>query len=161
MSERLNHYKRDAIVSLALASKFDTPRDLLVDEEHNLALDCYHAAFSNEELKTVASLKPYWFYQTTAFGVNFGYKQIRLNFKKQLPIPYGSYGNYTVITNRSLIERFETLENNKKEYRDKRNLTEQHLRALLNSVTTLKSLSEAWPEGKKFYAEMDEPKASR
>lgn len=149
---KLNKLIREAILKDCIKKQFSQRQEDRKKSENSLAMDLYKNVFDEKILRAVKKIPKDWLRQDSCLRFNCGGYSLRLNVDKAVPVPYsngcGVLGSITGDLATSAIKHAEESDKLKEEIRS----AYLALETLLDSVSTIKQLSEAWPEGKQFYA---------
>ena len=169
MNVRLTNATRDHIASAAIAAAFNPRRAELDQAEDALAREAYAAVFSADEIKKAKAMPKNWLRHDPCLNFNVAGLRIELcTTADHLPVPYqnknGDHGyschhSQGVIEAGELADRITAHATAKENLRDEKRQTRRKLDAMLASISTIKKLEEAWPEGKPFYERFAEKAA--
>jgi hypothetical protein len=157
----MTSYAREQIRNAAIEHTF-APRYLAhKQEEDALARQAYAAVISPSEIKAAKSLPENWFRLDACLRFNANGFDITLHtIGEGLPVPYrakgSDYGGHCarlgVIQPGELADAIKAHADAGEALKADRNNAKRALTALLESVTTLKALQAAWPEGEPFWS---------
>jgi len=159
---RMTNDHRRIIGQAAISAAFNPQAEAMAEVEDGLARQAYAAIYSVEERSQADAMPSYWLRQDECLRYNVGGFRITLRtMRDHLRVPYGEKGSrsgsYGCHTSHGTIEAGELCDkivahaNAKEALKAKRGQTERKLFAMLGSMTSLKKLSEVWPEGLPFY----------
>jgi len=155
---RLTNDMRAAIATAALAHKFNPIKEKLADTEDALAREAYAAIIPASEIKALKNVPERWFKHKNSVRVSAGGydAQLELKGEARLPMPTtGFYDRLGSLPHGDLCDRVRAHVEAMRAYRDGRNNACIATTALLGSVTTLKALRAAWPDGETFYKKFE------
>lgn len=172
-SFRLTNDARAIIVRRAVDAAFDPRAAALKDREDALARRCYDAVFPAAEQKAAARLPKNWLRHDKCLNFNVGGMHARLSVKGDgLAVPYETrdgtsrgwscHTRLGMVVDPDLVQDVTTFLSDEEALRAGRKEALAATRALLDGVTTIKALSEVWPEGRSFYESfmVDKPAAN-
>lgn len=155
---RLNSNARDRIISQAMAGTFEKQKHALEVRETALCEKLYNTIVPPKLRKQIADLPPGWISLSGKVRFNVGGQTVDLCHKAGLPTKHG-YHCYTgpvgVVTDVALIDLVRKLQGDMEDYKSSRARAEATLKALLAGIASTETLRKAWPEGKKFYADIE------
>lgn len=159
---RLTRHTRDAIAYAAINFAFDPKEEALRQAEDKLAREAYAEVFPKKETDLIANVPENWFRIDACLKFNVGGQTIVLRtIDSGLPVPYrrkgSDYGGYHcqslgTIQPGDLCDRIQEHAQTKEKLKEERERARSQIKAMLTSVTTVKKLAEAWPEGEQFYS---------
>jgi hypothetical protein len=153
---RMTNDHRNTIVKRALAKAFEKREAAQVKEEAALAAKAYNSIYPADLRKKVAAVPVEWFRtcQCMSFTINGQYH--RLDAGKEMPTPYdsGCHNNGNLIG--EIAEEVQAFDQSKEDLRKERLTAESKLTGMLSNISTFSKLETLWPEGKEFYADLDE-----
>ena len=155
---RLTKYHVDIILSRVLQSTFDKRKDDLAKIESELGMSAYNEAVNLNIRKLAKKFPTNWLHTNDRVDFNVGGQRHRLGVKVSVPVPVPHYhsNEYLGVIAGELGEKILKLAADKDKYKIDRETTSNKLRTMLSSVSTFKKLKELWPEGLKFYKDLDE-----
>lgn len=168
---QLSNWRRDEVIKKALAHAFDKHEEELKDFEHNTALEIYAAEFK-DELANINALPDYWFYKTKTINANANGWRVDLSLKQPIKVPTQRNPNAPVpngwwsssycfnVKSTALAEKIQQHAQAVEKLKEEKVKARNELRAKIYSISSLKRLQEAWPEGKPFYEWMIDEKPS-
>ena len=158
---RLTNSTRDHIAQSAINASFEPREREMAAAEDALAREAYAAVFTSDEIKKTKALPANWLRHDPCLHFNVAGLRIELcTLEGHLPVPYRSKsGEYGYGCHRSqgsieagdLADRITAHAVAKDKLSEEKRSTRRKLDAMLSSITTVKKLEEAWPEGKPFY----------
>ena len=161
MTVRLTNTTRDHIATLAIANAFDPRQKELKLAEDALAREAYAAVFSADEIEAARAMPNNWLRHDPCLHFNVAGLWIKLcTTDNHLPVPYrskdgdrgyGCHRSQGSIESGDLAGRITAHALSKDKLRSEREDTRRKLNSMLASISTIKKLEEAWPEGKPFY----------
>lgn len=159
---RLTKYSRKAIASAATAHSFDPKSELLAATEDALAQEAYDSVIPAAEKKAAEAMPSNWYRRDACLRFNVGGYSLHLNLIGDgLPVPYKAkgeeYGGYHFgslgsIPAGDLCDRIQAHAQAKDSLRTERQKAYRAVITMLDGVSTVKRLSEVWPEGEQFCA---------
>jgi hypothetical protein len=153
---------RTLIRNKAISNRFDKEYKKLLAEEEALLLRCYENAIPAEVRRAVTKLPDNWVQRDTDATFNVGGQHIRLQFqhgsKKRITVPQGYYSFHVLgeaISDSELRTAVEDHVFKKKTAEESKERVAIQLGSLLEKCTTVAKLKEVWPEGEKFWKDID------
>jgi len=145
---RLTNTDRERICRDAVAARFDPSEEAFAHEEHSIADRVYRSLISVEEEAFAAGLPAHWHKTEGRIYVNVAGQRHWLEFRVKRIIPPAldwvvEEGPLAATVHQFALRR-ENLKVQRKE-------AHRAVRAMLDSISTLKALETNWPEGKEFY----------
>ena len=164
---RLTNDMRETIRHAALEFAFAPRAEALKAQEDALARKAYAVVFPADELKAVAKVPSNWFRNDSCLRFNVAGRAIRLQTTDDgLPVPYrmkdeeegrwSCHQSLGTIHAGDLADEIQANADAKEELKTQCYAASAQTKSLLFSVTTIKRLREAWPEGEAFYAPLEE-----
>lgn len=153
---RLTKFQIDVILRRVMEETFDKRNLALIKTESELGMLAYNEAVIASIRNTAKKLPNGWLPATSHLDFNIGGQRHRLRVTKNVLTPYHSENNYLGVIGGELGERIIKLAADKKDYLTERDATYNKLRIMLSSVGTFAKLKTLWPEGLKFYKDLDE-----
>lgn len=153
---------RERIGRKAVNATYQPKADELKKREAKLAIECYNHIFPKKVRDAVALVPEGWLRTCSCLRFNAGGWNVNLNAGKEMPTPQsggcGMLGNISG----ELAEKVQAYSQEKKTLEEEWRIAGRKMAGFLEQFTTFKKLEEAWPEGKKFYAEFnaDRPSAN-
>lgn len=162
---RLTKIDREDIMARVLSdvlNKVGKEREAVKKEEQHIAELAYDLVFSKELRMAVAKVeKIHKGFTRHDNCLRFSFRgmqaMLRLGDKHPgLPVPYdrGYCQNQGIITDETLIARWQAYEGEKKATEERFGQARAALWALLERAKTLAELEDSWPEGKAFYGHL-------
>lgn len=154
---RLTNGMRDVIIDAAVAFKFDPIKKELGDTEDALAREAYAAIIPASEIKALKGVPERWLNYTKHLSINAAGYNVPLTLKEgaMLPVPRTSAFRLGDLPHGVLCDRIREHGHAKEAYISERKKARQAASTLLSSVTTLKALRAAWPDGETFYKQFE------
>lgn len=145
---RLTNLDRERICRDAVAARFDPLDETAAYEGHALADQVYRSLISVEEEAFAAGLPAHWHKSDDRIFVNVAGQRHWMWFRAKRLIPPAldwvvEEGPLAATVHQFALRR-ENLKVQRKE-------AHRAVRAMLDSISTLKALETNWPEGKEFY----------
>jgi hypothetical protein len=155
---KLTNKEHDNIIQKAIIAKFQPIRDGLRKRESEIALRAYKSLYDPAVLRQAAKLPKGWLRTDGCLRFNAGGFRIVLNTKDPVLVPSGNSGycNDLGSLTGDISKEVQDFATEKEQAKKDEQVAAEKLKALLYSITSLKRLKELWPEGKKFYAYLDE-----
>jgi len=151
---RLTNDYRESILSNAMGDSnkaFKKQAAELQKEEDKLATKCYKAIYPIDIIRKANALPDNWLRVDTCLRFNVNGMDIRLYSAKGHRVPNANGCKPLGVITGELADEVTAFANKKqdidKSYRELRH----KISAMLNSVSTVKSLQTVWPDGKPFY----------
>ncbi|WP_277022203.1 Nmad5 family putative nucleotide modification protein [Paracoccus hibiscisoli] len=158
---RLTNMTREHIATQAVKNAFEPREAQLAKDEDALAREAYAAVFTADEIKKAVALPKNWLRRDSCLNFNVAGLRIELcTLENHMPVPYrskngdsgyGCHRDQGSIMAGELADRITAHAVAKDALRQERRDTYRKLNSMLSSITTIKKLEEAWPEGKPFY----------
>lgn len=174
-STRINAVIRDTVIEAMLQTKFALDKaelerleDIKDGKDEELQTLAYEACYSKKERDLMASLPTGWVGEASYGQVMIDGKVTQINFGYNRPVPHASaqdvHGTKPVSAvldegHPYLLKReerrvaAEAHDQFNRDYRERRNSLKVRIRAIIESVTTIKRLIEIWPEVVDFLPE--------
>lgn len=161
---RLTKRIREEITNAVLKHRFDEVDTALKKQRSELALDCYRARYTAEQLRQIKDMPEGWLPKANYIAVQFeglrkAYTHLCFNGSISwartesiyMPMPHKDVDNPMLLgAKHKLTKRYNALED-KQELRDSQYVeVTQSVHTLLTSVQTVKKLVETWPEVEPF-----------
>ena len=128
----------------------------IAKRESALALKCYNKVFDESTRRIVSNIDQKWFRKCSCLRFNIGGQTHFLNHAKELPTPYASGCSLLGVIDGELGEEVIAFANEKEDAVKKIKEVRAKLQGQLGNISTFKKLRELWPEGQKFYNDLDE-----
>lgn len=157
-SFRLVKSDRSAIKKAALAQRFDKDFKRLKKTEEQLAKRCYEEAFPVAIRNAAARLPDNWLDRADGMSFNVGGENIHFNAGKKYAVPHNSYRYHATgeaVTSPALVQAVSDWKLEKAALESERETTEATLSALLEKCNTVRTLKEVWPQGERFWKDID------
>lgn len=151
---KLTQINRDAIIHETLADTIVVEIRALDKAEYALAEKIYDAYTTKEERDILSKLDAKWLQFSHVLSVNVGGWSGDLSFQREHPMRWTRWDRLVIADEKLAAEIKAHLQKNE-EIKRKRDDAITKLKALLNSVTTIKRLAEVWPEGKAYWSKYD------
>lgn len=168
---RLLKSDKEVIKNKAMDFRFKKPFEDLRIREERLLYECYDHAVPAEVRRHVKKLPREWVGHNDCAKFNVGGRSIQFcnrdflvhdESKKvkaeRIVVPH-SYSSWEIlgeaITDQRLVEKVDAYLSDKKELEELKAKTGTSLGALLDKCNTVKALKEAWPEGERFWKDID------
>lgn len=170
---RLNNTMKDQVIKKALAHAFDKREADLLHEEHALAKACFVHAFGSQAIQMLKKLgEPFAYANVNGYGnvepegtvtpwfISGQHVQLRLvdipvprRFGERFAYDHGKKNPFSITMdkNAKLVERVREWQDAVVKLTEERNKVKSTLGAMLQGISTYKSLEKNWPEGKPFY----------
>lgn len=151
---RLTKSDREGVLRRAMSDCLKKETEALAKEEDAVAVAAYKHLFPAKVRAIADQLPDTWVRTDKCLRLTFGFKQVRLTVLEAVKVPsangYGCHQLGTILDEK-INARFEAWLAKHEAFRERRRNVEVNLAALLERATTLKQLSEMWPEGSEFY----------
>lgn len=144
---------REKIARKAANATFDPKKDDLKKRENKLAIECYNHVFPKKVRDAIAGVPEGWLRTCDCLKFNASGWTVTLNAGKQMPTPANSYCSLLGSIDGELGKKVQDFSQDKKTLEDDWRTAAIKLIGFLEQFRNFKKLEEAWPEGKKFYAE--------
>lgn len=159
---RLTNSARESIALVAVAHSFDPKAEALAVTENDLAREAYASLIPDAERAIVEALPQGWVRRDECLRFNAAGYSVRLRTTGEaLPVPYrprgsdhGGYGCNEIgtIPHGDLADRIQAHAQAVEDMRVARRRAYNATLKMLSTVSTVKRLREAWPEGALFYS---------
>lgn len=158
-SIRLTNYMREQICGRAIAAKFEPLFAGLDAEEASMGLRFYEHVIPLAERKMIAKIPERWVRLDACLRFNVG--GMNLKFKVdpavRVPLNEGYCKPLGSITDQADVDAARRIFDRRDELKAERKRASNVLSSLLSSFTTAKVMTESWPEGSAFYADLKTP----
>lgn len=151
---------RERICRKAASAIYQPKADELKKREAKLAIECYNHVFPKKVRDAVALVPGAWFRTCNCLRFNAGGWNVTLCAGKEMPTPVSSGCGVLGNIDGELAKKVQDYSQEKKATEEEHRLAYHKLVGFLEQFTTFKKLEEAWPEGKKFYAEFNADRPS-
>lgn len=155
---RLTKEIRDCIANDCVRTQFKKTKDELTKQESLLAIECYNYVFDEKIRKQAAKMPTKWMRMDGCLMFNAGGYSVTLRVDKELPVPHATRCNRLGNIDGELADKVQDFSNKKQEANDKHKDAYRKLKAMLDSINSIKQLEKTWPEGKPFYKKYMEVK---
>jgi di/tripeptidase len=152
---KLSQKIREMIRDKAVTESFQPRADALKKREAKLAVECYNAVFPKKVRDAVSQVPEAWFLSCACLRFNAAGWNVTLTAEKKMPTPF-SHGcaNLGSLTG-DLADKAQAIAQEKTTLEEEFRSAKAKMLAFLEGFASFKQLREAWPEGKKFYADFD------
>lgn len=155
MSQRLTTDIRKNILRSVLTATFKDKKEALKEQENALAEKVFRFELGDDLVTLIDSLPEGIFREHCRIMCHIAGSYTDLYFLKQRRIPYKLEHSRIIISGgTALADEYQGLSENQKQLRENEASLEAKLRALLDSVTTDKTLIATWPECEKYLPPM-------
>lgn len=145
---RLTNTDRERICLAAVAARFDPLDEALAHEEHAIADRVYRSSIPVEEEAFAAGLPAHWHKTEGRIYVNVAGQRHWLEFRAKRIIPPALDWVVEDGPLAATVHQFALKRESRKALRKE---AHRAVRAMLDSIASLKALETNWPEGKEFY----------
>jgi len=152
---------RERIAKKAVNDSYKSKSDDLKKRETKLAIECYNHVFPKKVRDAVAILPQGWLRTCSCLRFNANGWSVSLNAEKEMATPASAHCSTLGNVDGELAEKVQAWAQEKKTAEENYILSYRKLLGFLEQFTTFKKLEEAWPEGKKFYAEFNADRPSK
>lgn len=159
-SIKLNTTMREHLARQLLDQKFSKTEKNLLERRDALACGVYHDLFTDTDRNFMDLLPEGWLpvrqYMMIQFGPNSS-DYTHLNLKGDMPFLAKMLGGCMKVydADHTLAKLYHALIADEGEYQTARRALQHKIRAVLNSVTTVRKLMEVWPEVTPFAEKLD------
>lgn len=153
---RITQSHRETIIARALKEAFDKRKTALVKVEQDLAIEAYSFLFDEPTRRKVNGLHKDWFRTCNCLMFTVLGKLYSLNSKNEVRTPYEAYCSNLGTLTGDVADKVEAHYNAKTDLEKEYETAKIKLAANLSNISSFKRLTELWPEGKTFYADLDE-----
>lgn len=155
---KLSNDIRGTILDRALKHGFDKPRDLLKRAEKAFGEMAYNDIYSKKVRDMMQALPADYLPVTSSVLCRFGATEGRALFEKPKRVPT-KHDRYSAVAkifsgDHKLTQQYLELSQQQKDLNTRYKETREQIKAILDSVTTLKRLQEIWPECEPFIKDM-------
>lgn len=158
---RLTQDIRDRIRNKAVDATFKPKSEEIRKREAKLGVECYNAVFPKKIRDAVALVPDGWLRTCSCLRFNAGGWNVGLNVGKELPTPQSSGCGVLGNLSGDLADKVQAFAQEKNQLQEDFSAARVKMLGFLEGFTTFKKLEEAWPEGKKFYAEFNADRPSK
>lgn len=155
ISVKLTGAMRDDIVRRAIGAAFDKEKAALDKRESAIARHCYNLVFSAAMRRKAKALPNGWCNVTVRPSFSVAGMHMEFRSEEELRVPYSGGYRLGTITDKATVALIEKLQDDKRDYQDRRKRAEAATEALVGSCTTTKRLREIWPQGLAFYKHVE------
>lgn len=153
---RLTNFDRDTIAAAACKAAFTARHEALAVAADALARRCYEAVFSVSARKAAAAMPAGWLRRDSCLYFNVGGLDVKLDtLDEGVPVPSTAHGYCSsrlgAVSDPELVADVQKHLDTKDALKTEQKSARAALDALLGSVTTLKALRLAWPDGEPFF----------
>jgi hypothetical protein len=146
---------RERIAKRAVNDSYQSKADELKKREAKLGIECYNHVFPKKVRDAISSVPEGWLRTCSCLRFNAGGWNVNLNVGKEMATPAASHCSMLGNIDGELAEKVQAYSQEKKTAEEAHRIAYHKLVGFLEQFTTFKKLEEAWPEGKKFYAEFN------
>lgn len=153
---------RERISMKAVKSTFEPQAAELKKRENKLAIEAYNHIFPKKVRDLIAQVPKDWLRHCDCLRFNAGGWNVTLCAGKEMPTPANNGCGMLGSLTGEIAEKVQAYSQEKKKLDEDWRSANHKMYGFLEQFTTFKKLEEAWPEGKKFYAEYnaDRPSAN-
>jgi hypothetical protein len=162
MSYRLTKWDRESIQKRAIEAAFKERTEALAKDEDRLGRRAYEHLFTTAERKAAKALPDNWLRRDACLRFNVDGLSVLLTLSDGgVPVPYRGKGSQSggyscsplgAIQNGPLADEIKAHLKALEDLKQDRDRAKHALWAVLQSVSTLKGLQTAWPEGEPFWS---------
>jgi len=152
---------RERIAQKAANATYTPKKDELKKQEAKLAIEAYNHIFPKKIRDAVALVPDSWFRTCSCLRFNAAGWSVTLCAGKEMPTPHSAGCTNLGSLTGDIADKVQKFSQEKKTLEENHRAAYHKMVGFLEQFTTFKKLEEAWPEGKKFYAEYnaDRPKS--
>ena len=144
---------RDEIIKDVISKEFAKEEARLKKQEHVIGMKCYDKVYPKKERDLAAALPKGWIHLDSCLRFNVAGMQMTFVVSQEVPVrsENGHCARLGDIACDDIKQLALDLHHEKEQLGEKKSDLRLKLRVVLYSVNTYKRLTEAWPEGKKYY----------
>lgn len=148
MSRILTNDMRDKIVTNVLKATFDERNQVHKQQGHDIALAFYTDVFGAKMIADMNAIPNGWLPTVQKFSIKVAGEWAEIHLAEFMRVPATKTGGCWAVyeATHELVDLYAAWKNAEDDLKKQKGELKVKVRALLDSVTTIKKLLEAWPE---------------